>query len=125
VFELMKTRVAGSWGPAEIQRALELKHYPEVHRALRELRELGLVERIGFAEHRVVGGVELPAPRPRKSVRAWPASERIARGWSQAALAERAGLDRAYVSIIEQGRRQPSPKVRASLERALAGPSIH
>jgi hypothetical protein len=128
VFELMKTRGSGTWSPAEIHQALEIKHIPEVHRGLNELRELGLVERVRFAEYRVVGGAELPTSGSRKarnSGEAWPAPERKARGLSQYQLADLAKIKRSYLSAIEQGQRRPGPKIRAALDRALSGASIH
>ena len=44
---------------------------------------------------------------------------RLAKGWSQEDLAERAGMDRTYVGGIERGRRNPTLKNVAALARAL------
>lgn len=41
------------------------------------------------------------------------------KGWTQEALAGRAGLDRSYVAGIEAGLRNPSTKALAKLARAL------
>jgi DNA-binding XRE family transcriptional regulator len=66
--------------------------------------------------------VELPAPkprRPRNSSTAWPAPERQRLGLTQAELARRAGIERPYLAVIEQGRRQPSAAIRDALAAAL------
>lgn len=47
------------------------------------------------------------------------ALRRAARGWSQAALAERSGVSRAEISAIETGRVVPSTAVALALARAL------
>lgn len=44
---------------------------------------------------------------------------RDAKGWTQEALAGRAGLDRSYVAGIEAGLRNPSTKALARIARAL------
>lgn len=43
-------------------------------------------------------------------------------GLSQEALAERAGIDRSYTSLLEQGKRQPSIKILFQLADALNVP---
>ena len=40
-------------------------------------------------------------------------------GLSQEALAELAGLDRSYISLLEQGKRQPSIRVLFQLSDAM------
>jgi transcriptional regulator with XRE-family HTH domain len=57
--------------------------------------------------------------RPRNSGTAWPAAERQKLGLTQPELAHRAGIQREYLSIIEQGRREPGADIRARLEAAL------
>jgi transcriptional regulator with XRE-family HTH domain len=49
-------------------------------------------------------------------------AERHQRGWTQAALAERAGLDLKTVARLEQGRRRPHLRTLRRLERALGLP---
>lgn len=44
---------------------------------------------------------------------------RESKGWTQEALAGRAGLDRSYVAGIEAGLRNPSTKALAKLARPL------
>ena len=44
---------------------------------------------------------------------------RMSKGLSQAALAERMGVDRAYVSGLEQGNRNPTVLTLWHLSRAL------
>lgn len=44
---------------------------------------------------------------------------RESKGWTQEALAAKAGLDRSYVAGIEAGIRNPSTKALAKLARAL------
>jgi transcriptional regulator with XRE-family HTH domain len=44
---------------------------------------------------------------------------RDAKGWTQEALAGRAGLDRSYVAGIEAGLRNPSTKALSKVARAL------
>lgn len=44
---------------------------------------------------------------------------RLAKGWSQEELAERAGADRTYISDIERGLRNPSLKTLARLAYIL------
>ena len=43
-------------------------------------------------------------------------------GLSQEVLAERAGIDRSYTSLLEQGKRQPSIKILFQLADALNVP---
>lgn len=45
---------------------------------------------------------------------------RLEKGWSQDELAERADLDRTYVSDVERGLRNPSIKTLARLADALS-----
>jgi transcriptional regulator with XRE-family HTH domain len=45
---------------------------------------------------------------------------RSERGLSQARLAQEAGLDRTYVSMLERGRRQPSLDTMIRLAEALS-----
>ena len=40
-------------------------------------------------------------------------------GLSQEALSERAGLDRSYISLLEQGKRQPSIRVLFQISDAM------
>ena len=48
------------------------------------------------------------------------AAIRAARGWTQAALAARAGVERSYVALIEGGyRRKPSKRVLRDIAKAL------
>lgn len=49
---------------------------------------------------------------------------RHAAGLSQEALAERAGIDRSYASLLEQGKRQPSIKILFQLADALNVPVL-
>ena len=49
-------------------------------------------------------------------------SARRTRGWSQEALAERAGLHPTFVSLLERGLRQPSLETVLRLSRALGVP---
>jgi transcriptional regulator with XRE-family HTH domain len=44
---------------------------------------------------------------------------RLAAGWSQEALAERAGISRNYVSLLELGRKSPTVDVLLAICRAL------
>lgn len=44
---------------------------------------------------------------------------RTSKGYSQEYLAELAGLDRTYVSLLERGHRQPTISTLFSLARAL------
>lgn len=48
---------------------------------------------------------------------------REAKGWSQEELANRAGVDRSYMSGIERGVRNPSALKLADLARALGVPT--
>ena len=48
--------------------------------------------------------------------------ERLARGWSQAELARRAGMNATTISLIESGRFQPYPAQLVKLARALGLP---
>lgn len=53
---------------------------------------------------------------------AWPdllAELRWLRGWSQADLSQRAGVDPSYITRLEDGQRQPSAQTVAALARAL------
>lgn len=45
--------------------------------------------------------------------------ERRVRGWSQEYLADRAGLHRTEISLLEKGRLRPSPAQAARLSVAL------
>jgi len=48
------------------------------------------------------------------------ATLRDARGWTQVELAERAGVERSYIALIERGyRRTPSRRVLRDIARAL------
>ena len=44
---------------------------------------------------------------------------RVARGLSQAALAEKAGLSRGYLARVETGRHEPSLSMLAKLAKTL------
>ena len=44
---------------------------------------------------------------------------RVAAGWSQEVLAERAGLHPTYVSMVERGARNPTLDVSARIAKAL------
>lgn len=44
---------------------------------------------------------------------------RDAKGWTQEALAARAGLDRSYIAGIEAGLRNPSAKALARIAKGL------
>lgn len=59
----------------------------------------------------IMSSTELPNNRVK--------SRRLARGWSQQELADRAGLSRAGVSAIESGRLAPSVNAALALGRAL------
>jgi transcriptional regulator with XRE-family HTH domain len=48
---------------------------------------------------------------------------REAKGWSQEELADRAAVDRSYMSGIERGVRNPSALKLADLARALGVPT--
>jgi len=48
-------------------------------------------------------------------------AQRIAAGLSQSQLAQAAGVLQPNLSAYEHGRREPSPRVRERLERALTG----
>jgi transcriptional regulator with XRE-family HTH domain len=50
---------------------------------------------------------------------AWPAAVRQQLGLSQPELARRAGIKREYLSVVEQGRRQPGAEISARIEAAL------
>ncbi len=47
---------------------------------------------------------------------------RAIRGWQQEEVAERAGLSASYVSLIEAGKREPSPTAVRKLARGLNVP---
>jgi len=48
------------------------------------------------------------------------AALRAARGWTQADLAARAGVERSYIALIERGyRRTPSRRVLRDIAQAL------
>jgi predicted nucleotidyltransferase len=47
-------------------------------------------------------------------------ARRVILGFTQRALAERAGVKQPLIAAIESGRRQPSEATRAALDRALA-----
>lgn len=44
---------------------------------------------------------------------------RVGKGWLQAELARRAGLSRAYISLVEQGAREPSAPALKAIAKAL------
>lgn len=46
------------------------------------------------------------------------------RGWTQAALAELAGLERTYLTDLEAGRRNPSVRTLEKISKAL-GIKLH
>ena len=46
---------------------------------------------------------------------------RLERGWTQAEAAERAGIDKAYLSSIENGARKPSPRLLLRLKNTYEG----
>jgi transcriptional regulator with XRE-family HTH domain len=52
----------------------------------------------------------------------WFSQHRMRTGMSQAALAERVGIDRSYVAAIEAGRRWPSEKTLIAILDALGVP---
>jgi hypothetical protein len=123
VFALLKSH-RRPLRPAEIMKSLAIEHKGEAHRALRELLALGVVEKVDRAQYRVVDGARMPISGAREAGEAWPAPERKAAGLSQVQLAALAGVDRAYIAVLEQGRRQPSANRREAIERALRG-SVH
>ena len=47
---------------------------------------------------------------------------RAIRGWQQEDVAEHAGLSASYVSLIEAGKREPSPTAVSKLARGLGVP---
>lgn len=47
---------------------------------------------------------------------------RAIRGWQQEDVAEHSGLSASYVSLIEAGKRAPSPKAVSKLARGLGVP---
>ena len=47
---------------------------------------------------------------------------RAMRGWKQEDVAEKAGLSTPYISLIEAGRRTPSPTAVSKLARGLGVP---
>jgi hypothetical protein len=112
---------SGPWTRAQVVERLGLAYPEEAQRGLRELCERGLAVKVGHGRYRATGAASRTSASCRTKGLAWPAAERAAAGLSQDELAARAGVQRAYVSIIEQGRRKPSPDVRARLERALRG----
>lgn len=44
---------------------------------------------------------------------------RAGKGWLQAELARQAGLSRAYISLVEDGARNPSPPALKAIAKAL------
>jgi transcriptional regulator with XRE-family HTH domain len=63
---------------------------------------------------------EAPARhRPHNSGTARPVHERLALGLNQPEFAQRAGIKREYLSMIEHGRCKPGPSTRARIEAAL------
>lgn len=48
---------------------------------------------------------------------------RVIRGLGQVELAERAGVDKSYLSMIEMGKRDPGRAVREQIESALDLPA--
>lgn len=43
-------------------------------------------------------------------------------GWTQARLAREMGINESYVSLVESGRRVPSPRLRAEIVETMAPP---